>query len=166
MSIRTFRLLGSLAATFGRLRLTLLSRSAAPPKASGGHRKKNKSDGRTGKRQLRKAYQHVVWQLRLWDSGRWDGWAMVLGLAFPNWLPICLCTFGKHHSLWFLLSLWRVAFRQKSKSMISPLLQTINSRAIWFEIASNSQCRWIVTSHHKLNKPSKIDQTVFKSWVF
>ena len=90
------------------------------------------------KTQILKTTQKIVLDACLWDSGKWDGWEMVLDSSPQIIGPCRLTKLGKHDfSVYFsIYLLWRAGVQEKS--MISPLLQTINSGTILFETASNS----------------------------
>ena len=90
------------------------------------------------KTQILKTTQQIVLDACLWDSGKWDGWEMVLDSSPQIIGPYGLSKLGQHYfsGYFSIYLLWRAGVQEKS--MISPLLQTINSGTIVSETTSKS----------------------------
>ena len=95
--------------------------------------------GKTGQkpknRKFKKPYIKEVWGLKKWDSGRWDGWGIILGFIPPFfgdiWSRITSETL-------FLVVIFSILDLGRKKSMVSPSVRKINSGTILFETASKS----------------------------
>ena len=96
----------------------------------------------------------MVLDSKKWDSGRWDGWEIILGF-----IPLFFATSGRtkrrehYFCLFVVFSIFgrsRKKTKTKSKSMFSALLQEIDSGTILSGTASKSECHNIGSSHHKL----------------
>ena len=115
-----------------------MTQAATPNRAKKGPYRDQKTE-KTGQkmknRKFKKPYIKVVRDSCLWDSGRWEWWGIILELIPPYYRDIWPYKTSET-LIFFLFSQYWGGVQEKS--MISSLLQAINSGTILSETASKS----------------------------
>ena len=133
------------------------------PMGSNGVQRTGKTGQKTKNRKFKKPYINELWGLEKWDSGRWDGWGIILGLISPFFGDIWSHITSETLLLVVIFSILRLLFSQECvKSKTELPFEKNNSGTTTAGTASKIQYLNIIQIFKISKNIVKNDQLVFK----